>query len=176
VKTTGVIRRIDELGRIVIPKEIRKNLRIRDGENIEILTDENSIILKKYSRIANYLDVVEKIGDLTSSIMNYSVIATDREKVVFVSGIENKDLLGKLVSKDLISLIDQREILNNELETKMFFEKIELCGYFAITPIISSNDSLGLIIIYNKNKLSNAEIQFSKLFAKLVAEKIDISW
>lgn len=175
MKPTGVIRRIDELGRIVIPKEIRKNLGIRDGENIEIFTDDNSIILKKYSRIANYSEIINKIGDLANNVMNYTVIVTDREKVVFAAGDYVKSVIDKTISRKLINLIDQRESVSDNQEMNILFDDIELKGYFAINPIISSNDSLGLIIIYNRNKLGDAEIKFSKLFAKLVGEKIDIA-
>lgn len=175
MKTTGVIRRIDELGRIVIPKEIRRNLGIRDGENIEIFTDENSIILKKHSRLTSASEIIEKVGDLTSNVMEYSVIVTDREKVVLALGEEVSELNNKVISKQLINLIDQRESNFENLEITLEFADIKIKGYFAITPIISSNDSIGLIIIYNKNKLNDNEIKYSKLFAKLVGEKIDIA-
>lgn len=175
MKTTGVIRRIDELGRIVIPKEIRRNLGIRDGENIEIFTDETSIILKKHSRIANYSDIINKIGDLTNTIMDYEVIITDREKVILALGTEVSSLANKSISKNLIDLIDQRESITDNQEMNILFEEQKLEGYFAIAPIISSNDSVGLVIIYNRNKLSDSEIKYSKMFAKLVGEKIDIA-
>lgn len=175
MKSTGVIRRIDELGRIVIPKEIRRNLGIRDGEHIEIFTDDSSIILKKHSRIANYLEIVSTIGELTNIIMNYSVIVTDRENVIFVSGDNLKGLLNRSLSKKLIDLIDQRECVVDNQEMQLSFGESIISGYFAICPIISSNDSVGLVIIYNRNKLGEPEIKYSKLFAKLVGEKIDIA-
>ena len=175
MKTTGVIRRIDELGRIVIPKEIRRNLGIRDGENIEIFIDDNSIILKKHSRLANTYDIINKIGVLTQDIMNYNIIITDREKVILSYGSVVENLKDKVISQRLIDLIDLRETLSDNQEITIEFEDNKLLGYFSIFPIISSTDSLGLIIIYSKNKLSNDEIKYSKLFAKLIGEKIDIA-
>ncbi len=175
MKTTGVIRRIDELGRIVIPKEIRRNLGIRDGENIEIFTDETSIILKKHSRIASYSEIINKIGDLTNNIMGYPIIVTDREKVIFASGEAVKKLLDKSLSKKLIDLIDQRESLIDNQEMNLSFGNIDINGYFAIYPIISSNDSVGLVIIFNKNKIDDSEIKFSKLLSRLIGEKIDVA-
>ena len=175
MKTTGVVRRIDELGRIVIPKEIRRNLGIRDGENLEILTDENSIILKKHSRLANILEIVEKFSSLAEDIMNYSIIVTDREKIIY-SAIEfNENYKNLSIPSVLINLIDNRETLVTDVETRILFENKELKGYFSIVPIISSNDSIGLIILYSKYKINDVEIKFSKLFAKLVGEKIDIA-
>ena len=175
MKTTGVIRRIDELGRLVIPKEIRRNLGIRDGENIEIFTDDSSIVLKKYSRLANASEIIDKIADLTNNIMGYKVIVTDREKIILSLGDEFNNLNNKYISKDLIQLIDQRESNVDNQEKSFKFEDQELKGFFAISPIISSNDSIGLVIIHNQNKLSSDEIKYSKLFAKIVGEKIDIS-
>ena len=82
LKSTGVIRRIDELGRIVIPKEIRRHLGIRDGESLEIFTEENQIILKKYSKVLEYADLSNKLCEIISSVMNFSMIITDRDKIV----------------------------------------------------------------------------------------------
>ena len=175
MKTTGVIRRIDELGRIVIPKEIRRNLGIRDGENMEIFTDEVSIILKKHSRIISSLDIINKIGDLTKNIMNYEIIVTDREKVIYAEGNSLIPCNNKLLSQDLKELIDARESINGNDEQAVDFENSKISGYFSINPIISSNDSIGLVIIYSSSKLSSAEINYSKLLAKLIGEKIDIT-
>ena len=175
MKTTGVIRRIDELGRIVIPKEIRRNLGIRDGENIEIFTDDNSIILKKHSRIVNFSEIIEKVADLTKNIMDFNVIITDREKVVLALGDNLNELSNMLISSDLINFIDLRESNLENQECIYKFGNKEIKGFFAISPIISSNDSVGLVIIYNQNKLTHAELKYSKFFATLIGEKIDIS-
>lgn len=174
MKTTGVIRRIDELGRIVIPKEIRRNLGIRDGENIEIFTAESSIILKKHSRLTNVEEIIERLGDLTNSIMNYNIIITDREKVILALGETLEKLKNSLISIELKKLIDSRESNFDNKELSYKFGDIDLLGYFAVIPIIASNDSIGLVIMYNKTRLSNDEIKFCKLFAKLVGDKIDI--
>ena len=176
MKTTGVIRRIDELGRIVIPKEIRRNLGIRDGENMEIFTDDVSIILKKHSRIISSMDIINKIGDLTKNIMNYEIMVTDREKVIYAEGTSLSPCKDELLSQDLKNLIDARESINENEEQLINFENSKINGYFSINPIISSNDSIGLVIIYSSSKLSNAEINYSKLLAKLIGEKIDITW
>ena len=82
MKSTGVIRRIDELGRIVIPKEIRRNLGIRDGENIEIFTDNDSIILKKYYRMSTNSELAQLLCTLVYDTFNYKIFITDREKAV----------------------------------------------------------------------------------------------
>ena len=112
MKTTGIIRRIDELGRIVIPKEIRRSLRIKESESIEIFIDDESIILKKYSIIKNLNDFAQNMADAIHSFIDHSVIITDNDSILAASGQLKKDLLGKNIGVDLESkltsaLIDQ---------------------------------------------------------------------
>ena len=86
MKTTGIIRRIDELGRIVIPKEIRKNLRIKNGESLEIYLENDSIILKKYSQIESLKNVSIDYVEAFNQIIKHNIIVTDRDKVIAVTG------------------------------------------------------------------------------------------
>ena len=85
MKATGVVRRIDELGRIVIPKEIRKNFRIKEGENVEIYIDDNNIILKKYSELKNVSDISSNIIDSVFSVINKDIIITDMSNIMELS-------------------------------------------------------------------------------------------
>ena len=87
MKSTGVVRRIDELGRIVIPKEIRRNLGIRDGENVEIFTEYDSIILKKYNRMEKTSYLANMLCEIVYNEFNYKIIITDREKIIASSGV-----------------------------------------------------------------------------------------
>ena len=93
MKTTGVIRRIDELGRIVIPKEIRKNLRIKNGESLEVYLDGDSIILKKFSQIESLESISVDYVEAFNQIIKHNIIVTDRDKVVAVSGPLKKKYL-----------------------------------------------------------------------------------
>lgn len=172
MKATGITRKIDELGRIVIPKEIRRNLGIRDGESLEILTENDSIVLKKHSVIHNFEDLGNKLCNILSNVIPVDIIITDREKVVAVSN--NLDLINKTLSNELINLIDNREILKSDYESKIKIMDQEIIGYFNIAPIISSIDSLGLVIIVGKNNVDY--MSTSKLIAKIMAEKLDIYW
>lgn len=169
MKATGITRKIDELGRIVIPKEIRRNLGIRDGESLEIFTEDDGIFLKKHSLIHNYEDLGKKLCAIINSIMDVDVLITDREKVVAAS---NDIPAGSSLSSEFIKLIDNREILNNDYESKMVIGNNEITGYFSIAPIISSIDSLGLVIIVSKTH--QELLQISKLLAKIMADKLDI--
>lgn len=168
MKQTGVTRKIDELGRIVIPKEIRKNLGIRDGESLEIYTSDDSIILKKYYEVKKLEYVCDKLCEMIKNIYDVNILITDREKVVSSSISNYKD---KLLDKDLIELIDERELL---ISDKLLTKKIgndEVYGYYTVVPIVASSDSLGLVIIVDEVKTYE---RLAKLVAKIVVDKVDI--
>lgn len=169
MKQTGVTRKIDELGRIVIPKEIRKNLGIRDGETLEIFTSEDSIILKKYFEVRKYEDLSNKLCELIKNIYNIDLVITDREKVITSS---NKDIVenSKLNNK-FLELIDNREMfISRDLSTINF--GVDISGYFTVIPIIASSDSLGLVILISETTIDYSSL--GKFIAKIIADKIDI--
>lgn len=170
MKSTGITRKIDELGRVVIPKEIRRNLGIRDGESLEIFTDEDSIILKKHSQIEKYEEMGSKLCELINSVFKVNVIVTDREKVVAAS--ENKEIMGKMLNKDLIYLIDNREELMEKQMQNINFDNINIQGYFTIVPIIASIDSLGLVLIVANDDKDYGDL--ARLMSKILSEKINI--
>ena len=169
MKQTGVTRKIDELGRIVIPKEIRKNLGIRDGEALEIFTSEDSIILKKYFEVRKYEDLSSKLCELIKNIYNIDLVITDREKVITSS---NKDIVENTkLNNKFLELIDNREMfISRELLTINL--GIDISGYFTVIPIIASSDSLGLVILISETGIDYGSL--GKLLAKIIADKIDI--
>ena len=170
MKSTGITRKIDELGRIVIPKEIRRNLGIRDGESLEIFTDEDSIILKKHSQMERFEDLGAKLGEIINAIFKVDVIITDREKVIVATN--NKDLIDKKINKDLIYLIDNIEELVENENRSMEFDNISINGKFTIVPIIASIDSLGLVVIVANDDKDYSNL--ARLMAKILSEKINI--
>ena len=169
MKQTGVTRKIDELGRIVIPKEIRKNLGIRDGETLEIFTSEDSIILKKYFEVRKYEDLSSKLCELIKNIYNVDLVITDREKVITAS---NKDIVENTkLNNKFLELIDNREMfISRDLSTINF--GVDISGYFTIIPIIASSDSLGLVILISETRIDYSSL--GKFIAKIIADKIDI--
>lgn len=168
MKTTGITRKIDELGRIVIPKEIRKNLGIRDGETLEIYLDSDSIILKKFNEIENYVILCSKLADIVHGIYGIDIIITDREKVV--SSNKNEVVDVKL-NDYLVDLIDNRESFKENKLNTFKFGDFELNGYFIMVPIIASSDSLGLVIIKSNEYMMDV---LAKFVARVIAEKLDI--
>ena len=170
MKSTGITRKIDELGRIVIPKEIRRNLGIRDGESLEIFTDEDSIILKKHSQMEKFEDLGAKLGEIIKAIFKVDVIITDREKVIVATN--DKDLVDKKINNDLIYLIDNREELIEKENKILDLDNISVSGKLSMVPIIASIDSLGLVIIVAND--DNDYSDLARLIARILSEKINI--
>ena len=171
--STGVVRKIDDLGRIVIPKEIRKSLGIRDGENLEIIIEDDNIKLTKKNVINNYLNYIKKIINAASSIITGHIIITDREKVIMSSNMEI--ISGDFLSDRLLRFIDERSSYNdNNLESFEFGLKI-ITGFFLLLPIISDGDTLGLVIIYNSEKKVDDYYLIAKLISTLIAGETDIT-
>ena len=176
MKSTGVIRRIDELGRIVIPKEIRRNLKIRDGENMEIFIETDSIVLKKYSRIEDSIEFAKKLCLILNNLTENGVIITDRDHVISAQGSLVEGLENEIISKELIAVIDNRETYFSPKEdTIMITKDKSLRGYFAVVPIVISTDSIGLVLIYNKeNKITENKI-LAKFISNLITSQLDIN-
>ena len=169
MQSSGITRRIDELGRIVIPKEIRYNLGIRDGEPLEIFVNDNSIVIKKYSQIENLKSISAKICEIISEVFNIEMLITDREKIITSSkklSNLNNIFLGEIHKK----LIDQRETYQSTIKEKMF----DVEGYFTIMPIITSIDCSGLIFIIS-NEQNKENIKYAKIVQKLIIQKLDIT-
>lgn len=175
MKSTGVIRKIDELGRIVLPKEIRRNLGIRDGENLEIFVENDHILLKKYSKMQEYSEIVNNLATIVNNTYNFNLIITDRDKVLY-SSVEKIKLNQELGDK-LLSYIHNRESVSRSTLDTYNFKEEDLTGYYLIFPIISSIDCLGLIIFYNENSaIPEYQIELLKLISNIITSKIDIAW
>lgn len=146
--TSGIIRRIDELGRIVIPKEIRKSLRIKNGDNLEIVVDGESIMLKKYSQIENLENIANMYAESFSQVLKYNVIITDTDKVIAVGGNLKKKYLNSQISEDIERMIERRDVFveRKKKNIEISPENQEF-GYYTVSTIINNGDSIGSVII-----------------------------
>lgn len=146
--STGIIRRIDELGRIVIPKEIRKSLRIKNGDNLEILVDGENITLKKYSQIENATDMASVYAESFYQVLKYNVIITDTDKVVAMAGNLKKKYLNMGISETVERFIERRDCFverkKKEIEISPGMSEF---GYYTVATIINNGDSIGSVII-----------------------------
>ena len=168
MKATGIVRRIDDLGRVVVPKEIRRTLRIREGDPLEIFTDrEGEIILKKYSPIGELGQFAKQYADSLNQTTGHIIAITDKDQFIAVSGPTKKDMITKGISHDLEEAINEREVVVAGKEDKNFIRIMNDDDsefmYQVITPIISEGDAIGSVIILTKD----AKTKFGELEIKL---------
>jgi AbrB family transcriptional regulator (stage V sporulation protein T) len=171
MKETGIVRQIDELGRIVLPKEIRKSLRIREGDHLEIFTHEDSIIIKKYSPVESINDFSEKLANAIFSSTKKSVILTDKEKIIAVAGF-NANLVGKNITLELeerISANTVQVVSNGEVEIA---ENLAVNKAFVLKPITEYGNVLGAVIIFN-DKISDVEKNIAEYTATILTKYIE---
>lgn len=170
MKATGIVRRIDDLGRVVIPKEIRRTLRLREGTPLEIFTDrEGEIILKKYSPMVELTAFASQYAEAMAQSTGMMVCITDRDQVIAVAGGSKKELLQKTISKQLEHMIGERTTILASKEEKNFIsltsEEMEGITAEVIVPIICEGDAIGSVSILSREP----KAKFGDMETKLAA-------
>ena len=181
MKATGIVRRIDDLGRVVVPKEIRRTLRIREGDPLEIFTDrEGEIILKKYSPIGELSQFAGEYADALAQASGCLVCITDRDHVIAASGSGKREFDGKPISKQLEGAIEERKsffaLKNSEKFVKLTLDDKEEHESEAISTIISEGDAIGAVVLYQKNekaKISEAELKLAVVAAGFLGRQME---
>ena len=149
MKATGIVRRIDDLGRVVIPKEIRRTMRIREGDPLEIFTDQNGeVILKKYSPVGEMGGFASQYAEVLSKATGFTTVVCDRDHVIAVSGSMKKELLERRISSQLEDLMESRKSFVAQKGEAEFFpiEGVQKEA-FAASPIVSSGDVSGAVLL-----------------------------
>lgn len=181
MKATGIVRRIDDLGRVVIPKEIRRTLRLREGTPLEIFTDrEGEIILKKYSPMVELTAFATQYADAMAQATGLMVCITDRDQIIAVSGGSRKDLLQKTISKQMEHLIGERNTVVASKDEKAFIsisaEEIEGITAQVITPIICEGDAIGSVSLLSREpraKFGDTEIKLVSTAAGFLGRQME---
>lgn len=169
MKSTGMIRKIDELGRIVIPKEIRNNLNIRENESMEIYIEEDKMILKKFNKLLSLEQRCKELIDVFDKVFNLKIIITDLNKVAVCSKPLNEEFNNKEITKELFDLINDRKvIISKEIKNLNWFKNAELKSCSILFPIIDNTELLGGIIMISEKKITDYEIAIIKLFSLLI--------
>ena len=182
MKATGVVRRIDDLGRIVIPKEIRRTLHIKEGDPLEIFTDkEGEVILKKYSPIGELSEFATGYAETLSKTTGHIACITD--SVIAVSGGSKKEFLEQSLSKELEKVMENKEIYtskdNNEIALPITQNDNSQRRYNSqvIYPIISDGDVIGSVILLSKEqntKMGDTELKVVQSAAGFLSSQMDI--
>jgi AbrB family transcriptional regulator (stage V sporulation protein T) len=185
MKATGIVRRIDDLGRVVIPKEIRRTLRIRDGDPLEIYVDhEGEVILKKYSPISELGDFAKEYAESLNETLGHIAMIADRDVIIAVAGGNKREFLSKPVGKLLEkSLQDRNTIIMNGLENVVdenlhaiqTDDREYTIKAQVIAPIITQGEPIGAVLIVSKDpgvKLGELEIKLAETAAGFLAKQM----
>ena len=168
MKATGVVRRIDDLGRIVVPKEVRRTMRIKEGESLEIFVDgADKIVLKKYSPVQNVNDFVSEFVDSIYASNKKDIVITDNEKVIAVAGNYRKDIIGRRITLRLEDRIQKRNTQVIDSTDKFeICENIDMKKPAILKPINVYGDIIGCVIV-SSDKIGDVEkslVEFSSTF------------
>lgn len=176
MKATGIIRRIDDLGRIVIPKEIRKNLRIKEGDNLEIFVNGEEVILKKYSMMNKINDLASELTDSIYTFMKHSIFITDTDQVVAASGPLKKQFLNKNISDFIVESIKRRDkmIQNHFKELSFIKDEDEITCSYVMTTILVNGEAVGMILIISEDeKLGDSEMQMASIASSFMTKYLE---
>jgi AbrB family transcriptional regulator (stage V sporulation protein T) len=183
MKATGIVRRIDDLGRVVIPKEIRRTLRIREGDPLEIFTDrEGGVILKKYSPIGELSDFSKGYAESLQQTIGNIVIICDKDSIISISGSPKKEYLEKKISSDLEKMIEERKSVSlgeGKEKTIALYDDEEIEGKYSaqvISPIIAEGDAIGAVIIVAKEegiKFSEVEVKLAETASSFLGKQME---
>lgn len=155
MKATGIVRRIDDLGRVVVPKEIRRTLRIREGDPLEIFTDqEGKIVLKKYSPMKEIWEFAERFSQVLAKETGSIAMITDKDHVIAASGNGKKEYEKKGISWQLERAISNRLRCFSKKNEENYIPVIEydpmLASEQIICTILSQGDAIGAVVLYGK--------------------------
>lgn len=168
MKATGIVRRIDDLGRVVIPKEIRRTMRIREGDPLEIYTsNDGEVIFKKYSAIGEMSENATQVADIMHKLAGCPVVVFDRDHVVATSGVTKREFQERRVSPELEELMESRKQYYAEDTDKTFYpvEGVEQPSLAAM-PILSAGDVTGAVaFLSDGSKQTISELQKSLVSA-----------
>ncbi len=180
MKATGIVRRIDDLGRVVIPKEIRRTMKIREGAPLEIYTDrEGVVIFKKYSPVGEMNGFAEEYAETLHKTCGLGIIICDRDSIITLSGVSKREFLEKNISKEISELIEERSIYSYIEGSEKVYITDDNREYFAsvIAPIVSEGDVIGCVIsvVSDKNERIDSELELKLIqtAAVFLGKRID---
>ncbi len=145
MKATGIVRRIDDLGRVVIPKEIRRTMRIREGDPLEIYTDrEGEVIFKKYSPIGELAQFAAQYAETLHKTCGISVVICDRDAVIACAGVPKREYTDRKISAEAEKIIEGRQLYTAE-EEPVYITDGGTLAISCLMPIITEGDITGCV-------------------------------
>lgn len=178
MKATGIVRRIDDLGRIVIPKEIRRTMRIREGDPLEIYTESNgTVIFKKYSPIGELGEFASQYAESLSKVAGIPSCITDKDNVIAVSGIPKKELREKKVSGELERVMASKTVFLANPGDKIIqiIDENDRYGAGVVAPIVYDGDSIGSVVFLadSADKVGELESKLAETAAGFLGKTME---
>ena len=181
MQETGIVRRIDELGRVVIPKEMRKTLRIKEGDPLEIYTDKENLVFRKYSPISTINDFAKIVADGIEELTEKVCIITDNDAILYLSNGKMKDVIGKNITDQLVGVLNDRKSVvvartDGGTIIPVFDGQDFQIENQIIVPIISAGDCFGSCILFYKDKssrFSSSDVKLVQLGASFLSKQFD---
>jgi len=183
MKATSTVRRIDNLGRIVIPKEVRRTLRIRDGDPLEIFVDrEGEVVLKKHSHLGELDDLAQVYAESLAAVLGHIALISDREKIVAVAGGPRKFFLQKRIGQPVLEAMEERRAVlfsqpDRKASYRIFREEEGECRFsqVVIAPIIADSEPLGAVILVSGRpgvEFGELEVKSALTAASILAKQM----
>ena len=176
MKATGIVRRIDDLGRVVIPKEIRRTMRIREGDPLEIFTNSGEVIFKKYSAVGEMSGLASQYAEALGESVSLPVLICDRDHCIAAAGISKKSVLEKNISADLEDIMENRKTVSfDDASNLTALEGLEneIC---VAAPILSSGDVNGAVVLVASeqgNTVSESDIKLVGVAASFLGKQME---
>ncbi|ALS24797.1 MULTISPECIES: stage V sporulation protein T [Paenibacillus] len=179
MKATGIVRRIDDLGRVVIPKEIRRTLRIREGDPLEIFVDrDGEVILKKYSPIGELGDFAKEYAESLYESTGHITMISDRDTMIAVAGGSKKEYLDKPIGSLVEQCMENRKasIESSSGSYEISKDVNETYSSYVIAPIVAGGDPIGAVILVSKDesvKMGQMELKMAETAAGFLAKQME---
>lgn len=180
MKATGIVRRIDDLGRVVIPKEIRRTLRIREGAPLEIYTGKDGeVIFKKYSPVGELGEFAGDYAETLSKTSGYPICITDTDSVIAVSGVPKKELSDKRISTDIEKIMEEKtSFISRGVEKKNIrvVDNNDKYNAGVVVPIVSEGDTIGSVVVFTNEqqpKMSEIEEKLAQSAANFLGRHME---
>lgn len=180
MKQTGMIRKIDELGRVVIPKEIRNVLRLNVGMQLEIYINENNeLVLKKYHPVTSLTEIAQGFCDVLNQMLNKSILICDKEKIIAYTGDNKKNFINKKLNEKLVDLVcsSSNYVATNSDGTTIIditTEKLNNCKSQLFFPLVANDSCEGLIglLSFADDEISTQDIKSLELVSKYINKQL----
>ncbi len=173
MKATGIVRRIDDLGRVVIPKEIRRTMRIREGDPLEFYTDANGLVIfKKYSPLGELSTFASQYAQALSTGTDLGIIITDCDHFLAASGVSKKDVIGKSLTPEIEEIMNSRQVKSFDGAGISVNDK-PVC---AVAPVIAAGDITGSVILVSnegRHTANDSDMRLLKVAASFLGKQME---